>query len=131
MLKPPPLSSLLKLYTSKIKNDHDLYTRKNWDLSHLTPMAANLFFITYRCQNKNKTTYKVSLIHNEENIAFPIDTCKNPFFCSFKKVKNFYKKRLKNLVGNCSKKTWENYVIKLVLLFLLDNLKLLTVSNTF
>ena len=103
-----PLLSLLKIYTSKIKNGQDLYTKKNWDLSRLVPMAANLFFITYRCKIKNKTTYKVSLVHNEENIAFPIDTCKNPFFCSFKKVKNFYKKRLKNLgLGNCSKKSWE------------------------
>jgi hypothetical protein len=68
--------------------------------AYISPMAANLQWIVYRCPNEQ---YQIRMRHNEKDIAFPIPGCDKDS-CAFDKIKKFYEERN----STCDEETWAN-----------------------
>lgn len=65
-----------------------------WNISKLSPMAANLVWQTYACEHPSgQTQYKVRMLLNERSLPFPIAACQKPGeLCDWAHIQEHYQK---------------------------------------
>ena len=83
-----PFLVLLGLYNTDSMSD--MLTRpkgRNFRMSKLSPMGANIQWILYACPNQE---YRVRMLHNEKDVSFPIAGCEKSAWCAWPKVKSFF-----------------------------------------
>lgn len=68
-------------------------TGNKWDITKLTPMAANLQFVFYR-NPQNEVLLKV--LHNEKEVKLPVPTTQAPYY-KWDDFKTFYEKLMASL----------------------------------
>lgn len=68
-------------------------TGEKWQISKLTPMAANLQFVFYR-NPQNEVLLKV--LHNEKEVKLPVPTTQAPYY-KWEDFKDFYVKHMASL----------------------------------
>jgi len=76
---------------------------RSFRVADVSPMAANVQWLLYACPQEE---YRVRMLHNEENISFPIAGCEKNAWCDWHKVKSF----LEQEGRSCDLESWERDV---------------------
>ncbi len=78
----------------------------DWSTSEASPMASNIQFLTYECED----SFKIKMLYNEKEFKLPIAACKNSSFCEWKNVKAYYHQRVAEAgMKSCSLEDWGSY----------------------
>jgi hypothetical protein len=100
-----PFLVLLGFYNKDSLTDMLIHPEKrSFRTAHISPMGANIQWILYACADNEK--YRVSMLHNEKIISFPIPECEKSSWCSWQKVKDFLNQENRS----CDQEQFENII---------------------